>query len=324
MSVNYAAVEAAALRLQSVVWRTPLLESAELNNLAGGRVLLKAESLQRQGSFKIRGAFNCLDNARSGALDRGVVAWSSGNHAQGVALAAKLKQTTATIVMPRDAPAIKKAATKALGATIVSYDRFNEDRELIAKKIAAETGALIVPSYDHADVIAGQGTVGLEIVAQCEDRKIVPDIALFCCSGGGLAAGSAVALSHHYSDCEIMTVEPVGFDDMAQSLASGQLCQNEPGAASICDALLAIRPGILTLPLLRDRTASGLVVSDVEVRAAVRFAADSLRLVVEPGGAVALAAVLAQRFPTAGRTIVITLSGANIDMPLLVEILSEV
>lgn len=323
MSSDYAAIEDAASRLRGVIWRTPLLESAELNERAGGRVLLKAESLQRQGSFKIRGAWNCLDNAGPGALDNGVVAWSSGNHAQGVALAAKLKRTVATIVMPHDAPAVKVAATTALGASIVGYDRVTEDREAIARNIAAESGALLVPSYDHVDVIAGQGTVGLEIVAQCEEALIRPDAALFCCSGGGLAAGSAIALRHHYPDCEIVTVEPAGFDDMARSLVSGQHCQNDPGNTSICDALLAVTPGELTLPLLRSRQAAGLVVSETEVRAAVRFALNSLRLVVEPGGAVALAAILAQRFSAKGRTIVLTLSGANIDIPLLVEILSE-
>ena len=311
---DYAAIVAAAQRLAGVATRTPLLEFPVLNERVGGRVLLKAENLQRTGSFKFRGAWNCLSAQAEAARARGVVAWSSGNHAQGVALAARELDAPATIVMPADAPAVKQERTRALGAEIVLYDRYTESREAIGTRIAAERGAIIVPPFDHPLIIAGQGTMGIEIVEQCDAIGAVPDAALICCGGGGLSAGTSLALHEHWPALTIHTVEPAGFDDTARSLAAGERLGNAPDARSICDALLSPAPGELTFPILRDHIASGLVVTDADALAAVRFARDELKLVVEPGGAVALAAVLTGTFKTANKTVVAVLSGGNLDV----------
>lgn len=317
IQVSLTDVEAAAKRLKPVARVTPLLTNSRLDESLGLHVLLKAETLQHQGCFKFRGAWNCLDTASSSQLANGVVAWSSGNHAQGVALAAKLKGCSATIVMPSDAPRRKRDSTIALGASIHPYDRATEDREEIGRQLATGRGALLVPSYDHPAVIAGQGTVGLEMAAQCAAMDVTPDAAVICCGGGGLAAGSAIALRSRYPQCSIFTAEPEGLDDTARSLASGRREENSAHAASICDALLTPKPGEQTLPLLRSVGAQGLVASDDDVRATMRIAMLELGLVLEPGGAIALAAVRRYRERFQGQTILVTLSGANVDPDLL-------
>lgn len=306
-------IEDAATRLQKHAVRTPLLENPALNTLSGGRILLKAEPLQRTGSFKFRGACNFLSRIPEATRRKGVVAYSSGNHAQGVAAAAQLFGVPATIVMPADAPAMKIENTKGYGAEVVSYDRQSENRETIAADIAARTGATLIPPYDHPWTIGGQGTVGLEIAAQCHEREIGPDAVLVCCGGGGLTAGIALALSAHCPDTRVLTVEPEGFDDTRRSLEAGMRVANDMRTRSICDALLAPEPGALTFEIMQKAGATGLAVNDNDVRRAVAFAWRHLKLVVEPGGAVALAAILGNKLDCADKTVVAVLSGGNVD-----------
>jgi len=298
-----------------------LLESPALNDAVGGRVLLKAETLQRTGSFKFRGAYNFVSQLDAAQRRRGVVAYSSGNHAQGVAAAASLLDAPATIVMPSDAPAIKLDNTRALGASVVIYDRHSEPREEIAARIAAETGATLVPPYDHPWTIAGQGTVGLELAAQAAEAGAMPDTLLVCCGGGGLTAGIATVFAEAAPETAIHTVEPVGFDDTARSLAAGEMVSNQPGGHSICDALLAPEPGLLTLSINRRLVTGGISVSDDDVRRAMVFAWRTLKLVVEPGGAVALAAALSGAVDCQDRVVAVVLSGANVDAAMFSEIL---
>jgi len=305
-------VEAAAARLRGVAVRTPLLESEALNERAGGRVLMKAECLQRTGSFKFRGAYNTISQVAA----RAVVAYSSGNHAQGVAAAAKLLGKTATIVMPADAPGIKIENTRAYGAEVRLYDRARESREAIGAKIAAQTGAALIRPYDDPRIIAGQGTAGLEIVEQATARGLNLEVALVPCGGGGLIAGCALALTSAFSGIAVYAVEPDGLDDTRRSLIAGERVANAPGATSICDALLLPMPGELTFELNRRLLAGGLTVSDDEVRRALAFAFRYLKLVVEPGGAVALAAALAGKLALDGRIAALVLSGGNVDPAL--------
>ncbi len=321
--VTVSDVEAAARRLGSIAIRTPLIGNDVLDAHAGGRVLLKAECLQRTGSFKIRGAYNRLAQLTPAEAARGVVAWSSGNHAQGVACAAGLLGIHAAIVMPSDAPRAKRENTERLGGEVISYDRRSGDREAIARRLAAERGAALVPSYDHEQVIAGQGTVGLEIAAQAAELGCRPDQVLVCCSGGGLTAGIAVALKSAWPAVRIIAVEPDAFDDTLRSLASDRREQVAAGASSICDALQTSMPGELTFAINRSLGVTGVSVCDAEVRHAMRFAFRHLKLVLEPGGAVALAAVLAGKVATAGRTTVAVLSGGNVDVGLFAEIQAE-
>ncbi|MGB5335883.1 MAG: threonine/serine dehydratase [Woeseiaceae bacterium] len=306
-------VEAAAERLLGVSVRTPLLRSFELDRLAEGTVLLKPECLQRTGSFKIRGAYNLLSQLSKPQAARGAVAWSSGNHAQGVAAAGNMLGIKTAIVMPEDAPRQKLANTRKLGGEVITYDRYTGDREAIARAVAAERGAEIVPSYDHEHIIAGQGTVGLEIAEQCQEAGLTADQVLICCGGGGLTAGSAIALKARLPDVSVHTVEPQAFDDTLRSLRLGERVRVEDSARSICDALLSPMPGEMTFDINRRLLGDGLSVTDAEVREAMRFAFRQLKLVVEPGGAVALAAVLAGKISTAGKTTVVVLSGGNVD-----------
>lgn len=307
------AIEEAARRLADVAAVTPLVSSEELDGVAGGKVLLKAENLQLTGSFKIRGACNLLGRLSRERAARGVVAWSSGNHAQGVAAAGSLLGIHTAIVMPEDTPALKLANTRRLGGETILYDRYSGDREAIARALAEERGASLAPPYDHPDIIAGQGTLGLELMRQCADQELTPDQVLIPCSGGGLAAGAAVAIRDLAPATAVHAVEPADFDDTRRSLAAGERLSNEPGARSICDALLVATPGELTFPINRRLLGAGLAVTDDEVREAMRFAFRHLKLVVEPGGAVALAAVLAGRIETRDRITVVVLSGGNVD-----------
>lgn len=309
----------AARKISPHAIRTPLLENEELNRRCGRRVLIKFEGAQRTGSFKFRGACNRLVR-----LDRPaeVVAWSGGNHAQGIASVARMLGIPATIVMPSDAPLIKLANVRSLGARVITYDRTHEDRETIARTLTERQGAIVVPSFDDPFVIAGQGTVGLELIQQALEIGIEVAQVLVPCGGGGLAAGMAIAINGNSPTTQVYIVEPAGFDKTARSLVSGRLEHSKPGAKSICDALLAPTPGKLTLPINHSLLAGGLVVSDEMVRDAMRFAFRSLKLVVEPGGAVALAAMLQGLAPPTEGATALVLSGSNVDRATFVSILA--
>lgn len=310
---DLADIEAARERIKPYAVVTPLIEHPALNAVTGGRVLLKAETLQRVGAFKFRGAFNAVSQIDRARYPGGVVACSSGNHAQGVAHSATLCGMASVIVMPSDAPKLKISRTRAFGAEVVLYNRATEDRDAIARKICDERKAAFVHPFDDPHVIAGQGTAGLELMAQAKAMGAMPDAVLACCSGGGLTTGVAIAVKAANAKTEVFTVEPAGFDEFQRSLVSGKRERNPTASGSICDALLSPMPGEITFALAQKFVTGGLVVTDEEARAAMRFAFLELKLVVEPGGAVALAAVLAGKLPTKGRTIVALLSGGNVD-----------
>ena len=312
-------VPLAAKRLAGHATRTPVLIAETLLASSGREVFCKAENLQRTGSFKFRGAYNRLSSLTAEERSRGVVAWSSGNHAQGVALAARELGIRARIVMPSDAPDIKTANTLALGAEVIPYDRFSEDREAIAYELAGREGCVVVPSYDDPHIIAGQGTAGLELMEDIPEL----DALLVCCSGGGFVAGCALAAEHLSRDIAIYTVEPEDFDDHRRSFLSGCRERNSGQANSFCDALLAPTPGEITFAINKPRLAGGLVVTDEEVADAIRFAFENLKVVLEPGGAVALAAVLADKVPSDKEHIGVILSGGNIDRSLFSSILDN-
>ena len=313
-------VRAAAERIRGEAVLTPLLTSPLLDEMTGARVYLKAENLQRTGSFKFRGACNAL-TAQRDASAKGVVACSSGNHAQGVAEAARILGAPATIVMPSDAPEAKKRRTVRAGASVVEYDRYTEDREAIAREIAERDGALFVHPYDDPFVIAGQGTTGLEIADDLRARGEVPDAIYVCAGGGGLMAGILLAAREAFPEVEIVACEPEGFDDQGRSLAGGKRVANAPGGRSICDAILTEMPGRRSFAITRG-VATGASVTDEETLTAVAFAAEELKTVVEPGGAVALAAVMKAGRALEGRTVVATLSGGNIDPAMLARALA--
>jgi threonine dehydratase len=309
-------VDAAAARLEGVAIRTPLLTSPALDALTGGRVFLKAETLQRTGSFKFRGAYNKLASIPPERRAGGVVAFSSGNHAQGVAHAATLLGMPAAIVMPYDAPRAKRERTVAFGGEVILYDREREDREAIARDLATARGATLVPPYDDRWIIAGQGTVGREIVDDLAAFGLTPDVVVVTASGGGLTAGIALAVKARASEVQLYTAEPENFDDHARSFRSGRREANAALSGTICDALMARTPGKLTFAINRDLVGQGVTASDQEVGRAVAFAFHELKLVVEPGGAVALAALLAGRIDLRGRIAVAVLSGGNVDAEL--------
>jgi len=310
---TFADVDAAARRLEGVTIRTPLLENERVNRKLGGRLFLKAECLQRTGSFKLRGAYNFLASMSKADRAKGVVGWSSGNHAQGLAEAARLLGTKATIVMPADAPALKVANTRASGAEVVLYDRVKDSREEIGHGIATKTGATIVPPYDHPWILTGQGTAGLEIAEQAKVLGVTLDAVAAPCSGGGLATGVALGVKGVSPSTSVHAGEPAGFDDLARSLASGTKQKNEKLSGSICDALLAPTPGDVTFPLAQQLLGPGLVVTDEEVLDAMELAFREFKLVVEPGGAVALAAALTGKLPVKGRAVAVVCSGGNVD-----------
>ena len=323
-NVTIADIRSAARRLNGVADHTPLLESPDLSRWLGGRVLFKAEGLQSVGSFKIRGAHNMISQLPPDVRARGVVAFSSGNHAQAVAAVAAHFKIPAVIVMPKDAPAAKIEGTRARGADIVLYDRFTEDRESIGRRLAHERGATLVPPFDDPRIIAGQGTVGLEIATDCEQRGIVPDLVLVPCSGGGLVAGIATAVKAFWPDVAIIACEPERYDDTAQSLAAGRLVANTPTTPSICDALMVNTPGTFTFAINRVLLSGAVAVSDSWVMTAMKTAKTELNLITEPGGAIGLAALLSQAVPLDGRTAVVVLSGSNVDRRLFDEALTDV
>lgn len=314
-------VEAAARVLAPVAVRTRLVTSPALEVLVGARVFLKPEVLQRTGSFKFRGAFNKLSSIPEGARKAGVVAFSSGNHAQGVAAAAQLLGMPAAIVMPSDAPVSKIERTRSYGAEVVAYDRDKEDRDAIARDLAARRGATVVPPYDDPWVIAGQGTVGREIAEDFAALGIVPDIVSAPASGGGLMAGIALATKARFPGVTLVTSEPYGFDDHARSFSAGSRQPHRAIGRTICDALMASIPGEITFAVNQKNGVQGVTATDDEVARAVAFAFRELKLVVEPGGAVALAALLAGHIDARDKTVAIVLSGGNVDADLFARLI---
>jgi threonine dehydratase len=314
MTVTLADIQAAADRIRGHALETPLIESPALNERAGVRVLLKAETLQRVGAFKFRGAYNRLVQLTAEERARGVVAFSSGNHAQGVALAARLLGIPALIVMPSDAPKVKVVATKGYGAEVRFYDRLTDSREAIAAEIAGQRGSVVVPAFDDPHIIAGQGTVGLEMVAQARALGASLDLVAAPISGGGLLAGLATAIKGLSPDTVMVGVEPEGFDDTLKSMQTGARQVIKPTGRSLCDSLESPFPGELTFPIMQKTVADVAVVSDREITEAMRYAFATLKLVVEPGGAAALAALLAGKIDVAGKGAVgLVLSGGNVD-----------
>jgi threonine dehydratase len=321
LPVTSADIDAAARVIAPYAVRTPLLSPSVLNERMGTRIFLKPEMLQRTGSFKFRGAFNKLSSIPLDARGGGVVAFSSGNHAQGVAHAAQLLGMQATIVMPEDAPLSKRERTKAFGAEVVLYDRDREDREAISREIADKRGATLVRPYDDPYVIAGQGTVGREISEDMAALGLTPDIVVAPASGGGLIAGVATAIKACYPQAMVMSGEPDEFDDHARSLRSGKREAHGAKGRTICDALMAAIPGEITFSINSQLLAQGVTATDAEVGAAVGFAFRELKLVVEPGGAVGLAALLAGRIDVTGKNVVIVLSGGNVDADLFARLI---
>jgi threonine dehydratase len=315
---TFADILAARDRIAGRAVRTPLLFSPFLSERLSANIYLKPECLQRTGSFKFRGAWNAVQ-ALGESAKQGVVACSSGNHAQGLAEAARIAGIPAVIVMPRDAPEPKRRRTARSGAEVVLYDRATEDRDAISHDIAETRGLAFVHPYNDPSVIAGQGTVGLEIADDCAALGIAPDVVIVPCSGGGLGAGTALAVTERFPRASVYVAEPRGFDDYGRSLRAGAPQKNAAASGSICDALLAPEPGAISWAMNRDRLAGGVAASDSEALYAVGLALDELRLVVEPGGAVGLAAVLARDIDAAGRTIILVLSGGNVGDDVLAD-----
>jgi len=322
LPVSAADVDAAAAVVARFAVRTPLLSAPVLNERIGSKVFLKPEMLQRTGSFKFRGAFNKLSSIPRENRGGGVVAFSSGNHAQGVAAAAKILNMQATIVMPADAPLSKRERTKSYGAEVVLYDRDREDREAIAREIAKKHGATLVKPYDDPFVIAGQGTAGREIAEDMAALGVAPDIVVAPASGGGLIAGVATAVKARFPSAEVIVAEPEAFDDHTRSLRAGKRERHPGKGRTICDALMAAIPGELTFAINSQLLSRGIVASDAEVAAAVAFAFHQLKLVVEPGGAIGLAALLAGRIDTKDRNVVVVLSGGNVDADLFARLVA--
>jgi threonine dehydratase len=321
LPVSSADIDAAARVLAPFAVRTPLLSPPVLCDRVGAKIFLKPEVLQRTGSFKFRGAFNKLSSIPMAARGGGVVAFSSGNHAQGVAAAAQILNMQATIVMPSDAPLSKRERTKGYGAEVVLYDRDREDREAIARDIAGKRGATLVPPYDDPMVIAGQGTVGKEIADDMAALGIAPDIVVVPVSGGGLIAGVATAVKARFPQAMLISAEPEAFDDHARSLRAGKREPHGFTGRTICDALMASIPGEITFAINGRLLTKGVTASDAEVGTAVDFAFRELKLVVEPGGAVGLAALLAGHLAISGRNVVIVLSGGNVDADLYARLI---
>ena len=319
---SIAMIQAAAERMRGHARVTPLLSSPFLDEIAGRRVLVKAECLQHTGSFKYRGAWSAVSALDGATRARGVIAFSSGNHAQGVALVARQHGVAAVIVMPHDAPAIKVANTRALGAEVVLYDRVTQDRDAIGARLAAERGLTLIRPYDDPEVIAGQGTVGLEIAVQAAEAGVTVGDVLVCCGGGGLSSGVALALAATAPGLRARPCEPEGFDDMARSLAAGTPQRNAALSGSVCDAIVTPEPGRLTFPILMGLAGPGLVVSDAEALRAVALAWLRLRVVLEPGGAVALAAALFRRDQVQGDSVVVVASGGNVDTAVFARALA--
>jgi len=323
MMTDIAMIEAARQRMNGEAIRTPLMSSPFLDEIAGRKVLIKPECLQRTGSFKFRGGWSAVSALEPEVRKRGVIAFSSGNHAQGVALAASLHGVPAVIIMPRDAPKIKIENTKAYGAEVVLYDRANEDRDAIGATLSEERGLTLIRPYDEPLVIAGQGTVGLEIAEQAQEAGIDRAEVLVCCGGGGLTSGVALALEAKAPGLKVRTAEPEHFDDVARSLASGKIERNAALSGSICDAIVTPQPGNITFPILKRLCGAGIAVTEEEALRAMVLAFQRLKIVVEPGGAVALAAALFHGNELETDSVIAVASGGNVDSAIMADALSK-
>ena len=321
LRINRATIDAAASRIAPHVIETPLIESPRLNDKLGIRLLVKAECLQHTGSFKLRGASNAVWSLDDTVTD--VVAFSSGNHAQGVARAAVSRGLQATIVMPKDSPAGKIEGTKAYGASVMLYDRYTESREEIGATIAANKQAHLIKPYDDVRVIAGQGTVGLEIAAQAAAKQAKVEAIICCCGGGGLIAGISIAASDQIPGVKIWSAEPEFYDDTLRSLTSGEIQTADIRQPSICDAIVTPQPGQLTFPINKRLLSGGAVINDQDVLQAIATAFKHLKIVIEPGGAAALAAVFTGQYPRGASTVVAVASGGNIDSQMFHRALDQ-
>ncbi len=320
--MNIDMIRAAAKRLDGHVRRTPLLNSPFLDEIAGRRVWIKPECLQHTGSFKFRGGWSAVSALEDDTRAKGVIAFSSGNHAQGVAHAAKMHGVPSVIIMPSDAPRLKIANTRALGAEVVLYDRATEDRDAIGVRLAAGRGLTLIKPFDDPQVIAGQGTTGLEIAAQAAEAGITRADVIVCCGGGGLTSGIALALEADAPGLRVRTAEPEGFDDVARSLAQGEIQRNPHLSGSICDAIVTPQPGNITFPIMRRLCGPGLVASDDEALMAMAHAFNRLKVVAEPGGAIALATALFRTDQIEGEDVIVTISGGNVDADIFARALA--
>ena len=316
MSITFKHIENSYKKIKELITKTPLVTNDYINNLLNSEVYFKLENLQNTGSFKLRGATHKISTLSSNIIKNGVVAYSSGNHAQAVAYAAMKKNISAKIIMPQNAPKIKIENTKQYGADIILYDTFFENREKIGKEIAEKENRSLIKPYDDTDVIAGQGTAGIEIAEDLENLDIVPDIYLCCCGGGGLIAGTSTYLQHKFSNLKSYSVEPEGFDDTKKSLESKKIIQNPKNSKSICDALLAPMPGKITYPVNLKNLEGGISVSDEEVKKTIILLSEHLKIIVEPGGAVAAAALFNKKLNIKNKRVLVMISGGNIDLEL--------
>lgn len=321
--MNIDMIEAAAERLRGVALRTPLLSSPFLDDIAGRHVLVKPECIQHTGSFKFRGGWSAVSALPIADRARGVIAYSSGNHAQGVALAARRHAAPCVILMPSDAPRVKIDNTRALGAEVVLYDRETGDRDAIGAALAEDRGLTLIKPFDEPQVIAGQGTTGLEIAEDAVREGISEAEVLVPCGGGGLTSGIALACEAKAPGLAVRPVEPEGFDDVKRSLASGGIERNNRSSGSLCDAIITPAPGQITFPILKRLCGSGLVVTEDEALAAMAAAFKRLHVVIEPGGAVALAAALFHPDEISGDTVIVVASGGNVDRAVFIEALNR-
>ena len=316
MTFNSKIIENAYSNIKHAIIKTPIVTNDFINKLLNAEVYFKLENLQNTGSFKLRGAFNKISLLSKEQVKNGVVAYSSGNHAQAVAYAASQKNISAKIIMPKSAPQIKIENTKKYGAEVILYDTFFQKREEIGNEIQKKENRALIKPYDDEDIIAGQGTAAIEIVNDLKERSIEPDLYLCCCGGGGLIAGTSTYLKHIYPDMKSYSVEPDEFDDTKRSLEAGKIIENKKNAKSFCDALLAPQPGNITFQINSNNLEGGLSVSDEEVTKTIILLAEQLKIVVEPGGAVAAAAVLNNKIDVKNKKIIVMISGGNIDLSL--------
>ena len=323
MTVTYQDIYIASKRIAGQTVYTPLLENRKLNQICDARIFIKPECLQHTGSFKFRGAYHAVSSLDKETRTRGVIAYSSGNHAQSIALAAKLFGIPSTLIMPQDAPQIKRDNTCALGANVICYNRYSESREDMTKAIQEESKAILIPPYDYAPVIAGQGTLGLEAAQELEQKGIHLDYALASCGGGGMIAGMSIALHHHFPNVKIYACEPEYYDDTKRSLETGVLQKAQTHKTTLCDAIMTPEPGTLTFPINKQHLEGGLSISEEETLAAIAFALENLKMVIEPGGVIPLAALLSRKLKTQGKNILIVLSGGNIDNDVIKRALDQ-